>query len=244
MKSLIFLFCLFCSISLGQGWNTIVSTSISESTLEKVDLFTNKDGNHLLIKRSNGNILYYNFNSSGTVDNNKTVTLESNGDFPNIVGYSERVYALYKAGNYIKGKYSTNGGSSWNNLSDVSLNPYNVNGVDAVYQSGSGGGVHLVWATKDNGTTYETYYYRLEPSEHTWVDHKNVTDYDQYEMGGFPSVSFSENRVHVSYNTSNTDDPSQSNGYSKTRDKYQGSWQTPQTVYSNGASRERVHAGR
>ncbi|MDO8548972.1 MAG: T9SS type A sorting domain-containing protein [Ignavibacteria bacterium] len=246
MKKIIFLVVLFCSLSFGQGWNSVVSTTINESNLEKMDLFTNKDGNHVLLKRYNGNIVYYNFNSSGTVDNNKTVTLETNGDFPNIVGSNDRVYALYKIGNYIKGKYSTNGGSSWANIPDRSINPYPVNGVDAVYEINRG--VHLVWATKDgwnppfNEGYYETYYYRLSPT-HSWVDFKNVTDYTTDEIGGFPTVSFSSNRVHVSYNDSNSDDPETSAGISKTRDKYVSTWQTPQTVFSNGSSRERVQAG-
>jgi hypothetical protein len=90
MKKIIFLIALFCSFSFGQGWNSTY-TPISESTLEKMDLFTNKNGNHLLIKKSNGNIVYYNFNSQGTVDNNKTTTLESNGDFPTITGSNDKI---------------------------------------------------------------------------------------------------------------------------------------------------------
>lgn len=39
---------MICSISFGQEWNSTL-TPISEPTLEKMDLFTNKDGNHLLI---------------------------------------------------------------------------------------------------------------------------------------------------------------------------------------------------
>jgi hypothetical protein len=113
MKKIIFLIALFYSMTFGQGWNNTVTTTISESTLQKMDQFTNKNGNHLVIKKSNGNIVYYNINSLGTVDNNKTATLESNGDFPTICGTNDLVYALYKAGSYIKLKYSTNGGSSW-----------------------------------------------------------------------------------------------------------------------------------
>ena len=115
MKKLFFLIlflgiAMFYSISFGQGWNNTVTTDISESTLEKMDLFTNKNGNHLLIKRSNGNIIYYNLNSSGGLVSGKTETLESNGDFPAITGSNDIVYAFYRSGDNIEMQYSTDGG--------------------------------------------------------------------------------------------------------------------------------------
>ncbi|MGB5529331.1 MAG: hypothetical protein WBQ32_05115, partial [Ignavibacteriaceae bacterium] len=119
MKKIFLIIALIYSVAFGQSWNTPVTTTISASSLDKMDLFTNKDGNHLLIKNSNGNIIYYNFNSQGTVDNNKTETLESNGDYPAITGSNDKIYAIYKAGNYIKGKYSTNGGTDWTALSNI-----------------------------------------------------------------------------------------------------------------------------
>jgi hypothetical protein len=94
MKRIILIIAFIYSVAFGQSWNTPVTTTISASSLEKMDLFTNKDGNHLLIKNSNGNIIYYNFNSSGTVNNNKTETLESNGDYPAITGSNDKVYAI------------------------------------------------------------------------------------------------------------------------------------------------------
>lgn len=54
MKKIILIIVLFYSFALGQSWNNPITTSISASSLEKMDLFTNKDGNHLLIKNSNG----------------------------------------------------------------------------------------------------------------------------------------------------------------------------------------------
>jgi hypothetical protein len=162
MKKVFLLLALFYSLTLGQGWNsTVTITSINEPNLEKMDLFTNASGNHILIKRTNGNIVYYNANSSGTVDANKTATLETNGDFPNIVGSSDIIYALYKAGSEIHMKYSSNGGTSWtySSLLDISIGSNLGNGIDAVYEKDYG--VHLVWATKDSDPNFETYYYRL-----------------------------------------------------------------------------------
>ncbi len=160
MKKLFLFIVVLATLSFGQSWNTIFTTSIIEPNVDKTDLFTNKDGNHLIVKRYNGNIVYYNLNSSGAVDANKTITLETTGDFPNIVGSEDKIFALYKVGNLIKGKYSTNGGTNWTSLSyNISTSANECNGVDAIYDPAWG--VHLVWATRDNGSDFETYYQRL-----------------------------------------------------------------------------------
>jgi hypothetical protein len=123
-------------------------------------------------------------------------------------------------------KYSTNGGSSWNYNSslDLSIGSNLCNGIDAIYEPQIG--VHLVWATLDSDPSFETYYYRLTPSD-SWADPKNVTDYNQYEVGGAPSVTYSQNRVHVSYNLKYSN---QYWGGMKSRDRDNGSWQTPQFI--------------
>ena len=242
MKKIILIIILLCSFAQGQSWNTLVTTTISASSLERMDLFTNKDGNHLLIKNSNGNIIYYNFNSQGTVDNNKTETLESNGDYPAITGANNKIYAIYKAGIYIKGKYSTNGGTDWTALSNINISSNACNGIDAVYENGRG--VHLVYAMRDNDPYFETYYYRLTPYPyHSWTDGKNVTDYGS-EVGGVPSVTFSDNRVHVSYNSGQATPPYIGVGVSKSRDKAGSTWQDPQLVsdgeFGFATSREKL----
>lgn len=232
MRHLILLLALFCSLSFGQGWNNTVTTSINEPNLDKMDLFTNSTGNHILIKRTNGTIIYYKLNSSGQVvipvEENQII-FSTNGDFPAITGSSDNVYAFYKEGNNIKGRYSTNGGNSWNNLPDRPTTANLCNGVDAVYQEGLSGGVHLVWATRDAGSNFKTYYSRLE--DHQWVEFQNVTDHVSAPFGGNPSVTFSSARVHVSFNTDNSNQPWVP-GLAITRDRHNGQWQTPQFVLS------------
>ena len=228
MKKIFFLLMILSITIFPQSWNAIVTTTINESTSDKMDLFTNKDGNHLLIKRTNGNIVYYNFNSSGTVDASKTETLVSSGDFPNIVGSNDVIYALYKSGSYIKGKYSTNGGDTWTTLPHNNYIGSNTcNGIDAVFDDS---GVHVVWATKDSDPDYEAYYEKIRLTDYNWVDFKTVTDYNANEVGGFPTVAVSSNRVHVSYNTGNGSTPYTNIGDAKTRDKYYSSWQAPKPV--------------
>ena len=119
MKKLFILIILFCSLSLAQGWNTTITTSINEPYLDKMDLIANASGIHVLIKRANGYIVYYRLDSQGNLETSSNPSpWVTNGDFPNIVASNDKVYALYKAGSNIKGKYSTNGGTSWSNLPD------------------------------------------------------------------------------------------------------------------------------
>jgi hypothetical protein len=228
-------------MSFGQGWNTTVQTSINEPNVEKMDLTANASGVHVLIKRSNGNIVYYNLNSSGVVDASKTAILQTSGDFPNIVASSNVVYALYKTGNVIRARYSTNGGSSWiwNSSLDRTTTANLCNGVDAVYEDGLAGGVHLVWATRDDHPNFKTYYSRLEDNQ--WVELQNVTSHASGFYGGFPTVSFSNNRVHISFNNGQESDPVYNQGIANTRDKIGSNWQAPQEVV-NVANLERIYA--
>ncbi|HLW09844.1 MAG TPA: hypothetical protein VKX35_05545 [Fermentimonas sp.] len=161
MRKIILFIVLFCQLSFGQGWNNTVTTSINEPNLEKMDLFTNASGNHVLIKRTNGDIVYYRMNSQGSVTRN--LTLANNGDFPNIVGTNDIIIAIYKVGNQITGKYSLTNGLGWTSLPNSINTTGNLcNGIDAVFEEGVSGGVHLVWATQDQSPYYyETYYYRL-----------------------------------------------------------------------------------
>jgi len=227
-----------------QGWNTYVPTTISEPNLVKMDLFTNKDGNHLLIQNSNStnSIKYYLLNSSGTVLRSSTIETSGYAEFPNISGDNDNVYLIYKLGNYLKAKKSTDAGQNWNsvNIQPISVGSNACNGLDIVYDYQ---GLHVVYAMRDNNPYFETYYYRLN-STNAWVDYKNVTDYNVNEVGGVPSVTVSNNRVHVSYNTGEATPPYIGVGVSKSRDKNGTTWEAPQLVsvgeeYS-GTSREKL----
>jgi hypothetical protein len=230
MKKLFLIILILASNLFSQGWNEIKTTTISEP--EKHDIFANSSGIHILSRYGNGNVIYYKLNSDGTV--NKTITLEANGDFPNIVGTNDKIYAIYKTVDnnnnpVIRVKYSVDNGSNWlNNIEDRLTTANYCNGVDAVYNDQ---GVHIVYATQDGGASgFETYYRRLAP-DNSWPEYKNVTDDNVAQYGGNPCITVSPNRVHVSFNT----DPTTSMvepGDVKTRDKFNGNWQTPQPVVS------------
>jgi hypothetical protein len=197
-----------------------------------MDLFTNKDGNHIIVQNSNStnSVKYYLLNSSGSVVRNSTIETSGNAEFPNVSGDNDKVYLVYKLGSNLKVRRSTNAGQTWlSDINNLSIGSNTCNGVDIIYADN---GVHVVYAMKDSDPNYETYYYKIN-SNNSWVDYKNVTDYGS-EVGGFPTVTFSTDKVHVSYNTGTATDPVYNQGSAKTRDKYTSTWQTPQLVFGGG----------
>ncbi|MBK7104250.1 MAG: T9SS type A sorting domain-containing protein [Ignavibacteriae bacterium] len=238
MKKIILSFLLLCSINYSQSWNNIVTTTINEPNLQKMDLYTNKAGNHIIVQNSNSSnsIKYYLLNSTGSVVRSSTIETAGNAEFPNVAGNNDKVYVVYKLGNNLKAKYSTNAGQSWTPIVDKAIGANYCNAVDIVYDYT---GLHLVYATQDSYPDYETHYYRIN-SSNQWVDYKNVTDHSSLQYGGFPTVSVSENRVHVSVNTGQSEDPTSNSGIAMERDKYNSNWQTPQTVFSQGSMVEKI----
>ncbi|NWG28071.1 MAG: hypothetical protein HXY48_05990 [Ignavibacteriaceae bacterium] len=75
MKKFIVLLVIMTASVFSQGWNTVVQTTIPFSTASKVDLTTNRDGNHILVTYAahpTYYLRYYLVNSSGTVVRNYT----------------------------------------------------------------------------------------------------------------------------------------------------------------------------
>ena len=220
MKNTIILFFIMTAYLFSQSWNNTVTTTINEPNLVKIDLFTNKDGNHIIVQNSNStnSIKYYLLNSSGTVVRSSTIETSGYAEFPNISGDNDKIYLVYKLGSYLKAKKSTDAGQNWNNFNIPSqyIGSNTCNGVDIVYDYQ---GLHVVYAMLDNYDSYETYYYKLN-SSNQWVDYKNVTDHSSGQYGGFPTVTVLDNRVHVSFNTGHSDDPETNIGEAKSRDKY------------------------
>ncbi|MGB9664787.1 MAG: T9SS type A sorting domain-containing protein [Ignavibacteria bacterium] len=228
---------IYASIIYPQGWNNVVTTNISEADLVKMELFTNKDGNHILLTSTQNNIVkYVLLNSSGSTM--RQMTIDTGGYFPNITGNDNDLYIVYKKGSNLKVMKSTNAGENWSSLEDIQMTYQYSNGVDAVFDSK---GLHVVWSERpqqNDPNYYETYYKRY--FDNRWRDYANVTNYTENEVGGFPTVTTSANKVHVSYNTGPGSLPHLNLGDAKTRDyNFQTqSWEAPQLVYGvpNGYS--------
>ena len=241
MKKFIVLLVIMTTTVFSQGWNTVVQTTIPFSSASKVDLTTKRDGNHILVTYAahpTYYLRYYLVNSSGSVVRNYTFETQD-VQFANIDGTDDRIYVVYKLGNQIKTRKSTNAGQSWTNILDINIGSNTCNHVDITFGKDDNA-LHVVWATQDAGSDYKTYYKRL-PLSDQWDQTENVTDGSN--VGGFPTVSKSQNRVHVSYNNGQGWDPETNLGDAKSRDKYINTWQTPQLVFTPQSFRERIHAG-
>jgi len=95
MKKIILFLVLLCSSIFAQVWNPPVTTTINELTFNPLDMFTNSSGIHILLKRNNGNIVYYRLNSQGIVTSSQNPTpFSTAGDFPNIKGSENQLFAI------------------------------------------------------------------------------------------------------------------------------------------------------
>lgn len=247
MKKLIVLFLISVSSLFAQNWNPVVPTLIPFNFQSKVDQCSNRDGINVLLDYYDQNwpnneikyLKYYLLNSSGSIIREYQFETQD-VEFASIDGNNDKIYVVYKLGNQIKTRKSVNAGQSWTNLADINVGNNICNNVD-IYFGKDDNELHVVWAMQDAGSDYKTYYKKL-PSSDQWSSTENVTDGSL--VGGFPTVSTSSNRVHVSYNTGQSSDPQQNVGIAKSRDKLINTWQTPQTIFDQeGSFRERIHAG-
>ncbi len=242
---LVFLMIVGLEAAQAQGWGSIVTTTFDASIFSKAKDFANKDGIHVLLTGSSS-VKYVLLNSSGGVV--RQATLESvGGDFPNITGDNSAVMAVYLKGSTIKAWRSSDAGSTWNDggtsgIPDITFSDSYCSGVDALKDDR---GLHVAYATRPSSSgTWETYYQRYE-SGTSWVGYKNVTDFTPDEVGGFPSITTSQTKVHVSYNTTSYSDQDLHSGYVKTRDYNFTSqlWEDPQSVvnYPDFSVQERAY---
>jgi hypothetical protein len=103
MKKNLFFILFIISNLFSQGWKNIITTAVNEPNLIKMDLFTNKDGNHIVVQNSNS-LVYYLLNCDGNITRSSTIENSSNVEFPVISGDSNIIYITYKFGNVIKTK--------------------------------------------------------------------------------------------------------------------------------------------
>lgn len=164
-KKLAILFLLMTTSLFSQGWNSIIQTTIPFSSYSKLDLCTNTNGNNVLITYRNYPtyyLKYYLFSTSGSVL--RSYQFESQEvEFASIDGNNDKVYVVYKLGNTIKTRKSTNAGLSWSNIYDINIGNNTCNNVDIIWGKDDNA-LHVVWATQDAENDYKTYYRKLSRS--------------------------------------------------------------------------------
>jgi hypothetical protein len=198
---------------------------------DRIDLYTNKDGNHIIVQTSS-QLKYYLYSYAGyqirsvTIDN----SISENPRLSCITGYLDTVYVLWKEGSYIYGKRTTNAGQNWTNLDNNSMSESYSNGLEVWAEHGY---LHTVWSESEDGyDPYETYHRSIKHTFTSWGTKKQVTDYSG-EEGGFPSVTTSPTRIHVAYTVCDDLNPEESDGVAKNRDKYNANWQTPIVIFDD-----------
>ena len=199
------------------NWNSVVDLNLSVNSTDRLDLYTDKSGNHILVE--NGSTLkYYLYSYSGSLIRQYTIDASASVDYSKIVGWDGKLYVSYKKGSTIYTKVSNNAGQSWSGINNISMNNSNSDGLELWADDN---GLHIVYSEWDSEQeVYETKYKLSNHNYSYWINPKTVTD-ESNVNGGMPSVTTSSSRVHVAFTNEYS--------YAKTRDKYNNSWQSSQT---------------
>lgn len=205
-------------------WTSEIDINFNVQSNTKVASFVDYNGVHIVYSR-NGGIRYALVNSNGGIVQNKyDKVIESEGagtNYSNVVAFGSYVYAVYYKNNDIKVARSTNLGDTWNNtFSYYDLKNTGCNKILAYkYQDN----IYIVWSeVRVSGWGYDSHFIKFTPLSQSWGEYKNVTDNETYG-GDEPDITFSTDRVHVSFIKYDFDEP-------KTRDRSSGTWQSSQSV--------------
>jgi len=212
-----------------EGWNSVVTTGLDLTNFDKAEVYTNKDGNHIVVS-NNSTVKYYRYNSSGSYISGTEYTFESSGGgkWANITGRGDVVCVVYRKDNYIKYYKSTNSGGSWSLSSSYDISTSTCEGLDAFYDSDFDY-LHVADSRYNNGR-YRVYYSRFQDT--TPVDEGDVSDCDNTDAK-YPSIRATyyndARRAHITWQLSTN--------VTRTRDKFYypgggGIWSVCETISS------------
>ncbi|MCB9070369.1 MAG: hypothetical protein H6629_21545 [Calditrichae bacterium] len=86
--------------------------------------------------------------------------------------------------------------------------------------------------TNSSDSDYETKYQRNPSNQSSWTADKVVTD-ESGVNGGFPGVTTSSSRVHVTFTAGDWDDPVGNRDVAKTRDLSSSTWQSSYELFDD-----------
>ncbi|MCZ7616588.1 MAG: hypothetical protein M5T52_24255, partial [Ignavibacteriaceae bacterium] len=120
MKNLIImLLLLLATVISAQNWTSLKTSDINLSSAgdNDIDIFTNGYGNHIIVRESSV-LKYYKMDVNGDADTMITLE-ESSVVSPSISGNASNIYVVYRKSseNYIRTKFSSDGGSNWSYIS-------------------------------------------------------------------------------------------------------------------------------
>ncbi len=180
MKKILFLFVfLFSAVLLAQtqNWTSVKETNINvvnAVNLGGVDIFTNRDGNHIIVQESN-NLKYYKMDLDG-VSSSPIIIEYSSVVSPSISGNADNIYIVYGIGMQLRVKRSTNGGTNWTLIYSPNL-ATNASWMESVVSNGN---LHVTYL--ESGIVKYRYLYQNS----TWNGPYTVST---GETGTYPKIT-------------------------------------------------------
>lgn len=200
MKNLIImLLLLLATVISAQNWTSLKTSDINLSSAgdNDIDIFTNGYGNHIIVRESSV-LKYYKMDVNGDADTMITLE-ESSVVSPSISGNASNIYVVYRKSseNYIRTKFSSDGGSNW---SYISTNPNNSNASS----------IECVFSNNKLHVTYEVsnviYYSSYNTLSATWSSSTTVST---NETGTMPRITAlytsTQDRVMFLYKKTSTE---------------------------------------
>jgi hypothetical protein len=119
------------------NWTGVKETNINVGSASSVDIFTNQDGNHIIVQEGNS-LKYYRMNLDGYSDPAIfPKTIESIGvSSPSISGDANNLYIVYGVGNSVRTKRSTDKGISWSTITNH-IYQSTISGTESVFSNGN-----------------------------------------------------------------------------------------------------------
>ena len=215
-----------------QTWKSTIDLNLTMDDADRIDLYTNKNGNHIIVQTSS-QLKYYLYSYAGSQIRSVTIdnSISENPRLSCVIGYLDTIYVIWKEGSTIYGKRTINAGQNWTNLNNISMDESYSNGLEVWAEPKL---LHIVWSESDGYYPYETYHRPIDHRNTYWGTKKQVTDYSD-EEGGFPSVTTSPNRIHVAYTLCIDQNPYNQGEISKNRDKSNTNWESPIQIFNDAA---------
>ncbi|HMN17466.1 MAG TPA: hypothetical protein PKD03_07600 [Ignavibacteriaceae bacterium] len=134
MKNIILFIMVLTTLQFSQtpDWTSPQTTNIDVSSASSLDIFSNGYGHHVIVQENNS-LKYYKMDANGNAGN--AITIENSSVVsPSICGDNNRLYIVYRKSseNYIRTKFSSDGGSNWSYISTLN---YNANSMESVFSN-------------------------------------------------------------------------------------------------------------
>lgn len=96
MRKLIFVSFMSLSFVFAQTWKNTIDLSISAGSNERIDLYSDAAGNHLVVQTAS-QIIYYLYSYNGTLIRSSTLDTHSESKrLSSVTGSDGKVYVIYK----------------------------------------------------------------------------------------------------------------------------------------------------